>query len=118
MDNKSQKQKEREVKSCFRCQKSFRSNYIYCGKCLKNLDTRAVIKRRVEEDPEDKVVETRDKTTVYGRDIIQPYKEGRVNQKFIDRYGDGIYKNKPSQLDGQGKEKKRPEPSESGIQQV
>ena len=45
---------------------------------------------------------------VTGRDLVQPYnKDGSKNQGFMDRYGDGIYEGKPSQLDGKGKEVKR-----------
>lgn len=42
---------------------------------------------------------------VTGKDLIQPAIDGQPNQKFIDRYGDGVFHGKRSQLDGEGKKK-------------
>lgn len=59
--------------------------------------------KNVHPDKEDRVIEASGDTKVYARDVLQPYEDGKPNQKFMDRYGDGIYQGKPSQLDGTGK---------------
>lgn len=57
-------------------------------------------------DWEDRLIEDKGGTPVYGRDIVQPYKNGHINQKFVNRYGDGMLKGKQSQLDGRGNKRK------------
>jgi hypothetical protein len=54
-------------------------------------------------DWEDRRVAGTKEHPVYGRDLLQP--GGDTKQKFMDRYGDGIYVGKRSQLDGRGKKR-------------
>lgn len=80
-----------------------------CNACVKESPPREEHKRSREKewtglpDYEDRVIEKRGKTEITGRDIIQPYVDGHKSQKFMDRYGEGIFKNKRSELDGKGK---------------
>ena len=88
------------MNTCWDCDKSIDGDAFRCGECPRS----PRIDRRVVLDPDSKVIAMEGGTKVYGRDIVQPYaKDGSVNQKFMDRYGDGIYNNKKSQLDGKGK---------------
>ena len=83
-------------------------HYFKCNSCVHNERERERQKKEIRHpDPEDRVIQEKGTTKVYGRDVVQPTDpDGRVNQRFIDRYGDGIFKGHPSQLDGQGKEKR------------
>lgn len=91
--------------SCWNCKR--RTKNFRCQECLDKLGVNHTVfkeGRELSSDPEDRIIETHNGTNVYGRDIIQPYKEGHINQKFVDRYGDGMIKGGRSQLDGRGDE--------------
>lgn len=56
-------------------------------------------------DKEDQIHSVKDGATVYNRDLLQPLEGGKPNQKFLDRYGDGLLKGEYSQLNGEGKQR-------------
>lgn len=117
MSKKVIKQRPTAVHICWECKRVVPHNDLdvsawnRCSKCSKEhqawqggIVTKQELVRGT--DPEDKVVARKGKSVVYGRDMLQPTVDGHPNQKFLDRYGDGVLKGGRSQLDGQGNEAK------------